>query len=433
MDLDRRAVLTAATAVAAAGCGTGAGGHGNLSSGDAWDRVRAQFVINRDLIDMSAMLLASHPRDVREAIERHRRALDHDTVNYLESNNRRLTDAARAAAGGYLGVPARHIALTDSTTMGVGLIYGGLRLRPGDEILTSEQDYFVTHEAVRLAGVRTGAREFRVDLHGETPNGASAEALVHRLIAGVTPRTRAVGLTWVHSSTGLKMPIRQIADAISDLNRGRDEEDRVLLCVDGVHGFGVEDETLDALGCDFIAAGCHKWLFGPRGTGVVAGRDSAWRRIDTTIPSFLDDQVFDTWLSRRTPQRSGDGARLSPGGFKAFEHVWALPEAFALHEGIGKADVARRTHELATQLKEGLTQMGGVTLATPMSPELSAGIVSFDIAGVSPPALVSRLRQRNIVASAAPYARQWVRLTPSIRNTPREVDAALAEIRGLTG
>jgi isopenicillin-N epimerase len=433
MDLDRRAVLSAATALAAAGCGSESGGFGGLSSGDAWDRVRAQFVLDRELIDMSAMLLASHPRDVREAIERHRRALDHDTVGYLESNNRRLTDAARAAAGGYVGVPARHIALTDSTTMGVGLIYGGLRLRPGDEILTSEQDYFVTHEAVRLACLRTGARELRVNLHGETPNGVSAEALTHRLIAGITPRTRALGVTWVHSSTGLKMPIRQIADALGELNRRRDEDDRILLCVDGVHGFGVEDETLGTLGCDFIAAGCHKWLFGPRGTGVVAGRDGAWRRVDTTVPSFLDDQVFDAWLSRRAPQRNGDGARFSPGGFKAFEHLWALPEAFALHEAIGRSDVAHRTHELATQLKEGLAQIGGVTLATPASPELSAGIVSFDVDGVAPPAFVSRLRQRNIVASAAPYARQWVRVTPSIRNTPREVDAVLSEIRGLVG
>jgi len=430
MDLDRRAVLTAAT-VATAACGVRVGPFGNVESGDAWDRVRARFVLDRNLIDMSAMLLASHPRDVREAIERHRRALDRDTVRYLEANNQPLTDAARNAAGDYLGVPAQHIALTDSTTMGVGLIYGSLRLRPGDEVLTSEQDYFVTHEAVRLACARTGAVERRVALHGDAATSVSADELVYRLLAGITPRTRVVGVTWVHSSTGLKMPVRQLADALNEVNGQLDEDERILLCVDGVHGFGVEDETLDSLGCDLFAAGCHKWLFGPRGTGVVAGRDTAWRRLDTTIPSFLDDNVFGAWLARRRPQRTGEGARLSPGGFKAFEHVWALPEAFALHRAIGKADVARRTHELASQLKEGLAGMSNVPLATPMSSALSAGIVSFNIDGASPEAAVRRLRERNIIASAAPYARQWVRLTPSIRNTPREVDAVLAEIRGL--
>jgi isopenicillin-N epimerase len=418
-------------ATAAACSGASPGQFGDLSSGDGWDRVRAQFALDPGLIEMSAMLLASHPRMVRAAIERHRRALDRDPVGHLESNNGRRAEAARNAAGRYLGAASSQIALTDSTTLGVGLIYGSLRLAPGDEILTTEQDYFVTHEAVRLACLRTGAVERRVALFDETPASLSAAAIVGRLVPGITPRTRVVGLTWVHSSTGLKMPLRMIAAAIGNLNRGRDEADRILLCVDGVHGFGVEDETLESLGCDFLAAGCHKWLFGPRGTGVVVGHDRAWPRIDTTIPSFLDHGVFDAWIGGRQPRRSGDGARLTPGGFKAFEHVWALPEAFALHQTIGKAEVARRTHQLAAQLKDGLAHMPGVTMATPISPDLSAGIVSFDVDGVAPEAFVARLRERNIVASAAPYARQWVRLTPSIRNTPREIDAVLSEIRGL--
>lgn len=432
MDLDRRVLLTAAGALTAA-CAD-APRFGTLASNGAWDRVRALFALDPDIIDMSAMLLASHPRDVREAIERHRRELDRDTVGYLHAHNRRFTDAARRAAGDYLRTPARQIALTDSTTMGVGLIYSCLKLRPGDEILTTEQDYFVTHEAVRLACARTGAVERRVSLHdGSAAEDVSADAIVARIRGGVTERTRVLGLTWVHSSTGLKLPSAEIARAVRDLNSGRGEDERILLCVDGVHGFGNQAVTLDELGCDFLAAGCHKWLFGPRGTGVVAGREAAWRRIDTVIPSFLDDGVFDAWITGRDPRGPTNGARLTPGGFKAFEHRWAMPEAFALHAAIGKRNVERRTHELASQLKEGLRAMRGVTLATPMSADLSAGIVSFDLDGESPLATVRRLRERNIVASAAPYARSWVRLTPSIRNTPREVDTALAEIRGLVG
>lgn len=68
-----------------------------------------------------------------------------------------------------------------------------------------------------------------------------------------------------HSSTGLKMPVRRIADALAEINAGRSEADRVLLVVDGVHGFGVEDETVAQMGCDFFVAGTHKWIFGPRG------------------------------------------------------------------------------------------------------------------------------------------------------------------------
>ncbi|HYD86316.1 MAG TPA: aminotransferase class V-fold PLP-dependent enzyme [Vitreimonas sp.] len=435
MSLDRRTFIAAtglAASVTAACADDSASDYGDLRARDAWDRVRRQFAIERGLIDMSAMLLASHPRPVREGIERHRRALDRDTVGYLEANNQRLTEAARAAAGSYLSVAPRQIALVDSTTMGVGIVYAGLRLAPGDEILTTEQDYFVTHESARLACARTGAVQRRVSLHGETPEGVSAAELAGRIAAAITPRTRVVGLTWVHSSTGLKIPVKAIADVIEAANGGRDEAERILFVLDGVHGYGNQDVTLDALGCDFIASGCHKWLFGPRGTGMIAGRDAAWRRIDTQIPSFLDDGVFDAWITGREPGAGASGARASPGGFKAFEHRWALPEAFALHDALGKDRVEARTHELASQLKEGLRGIDGVTLATPLAPELSAGIVSFDIDGASPDAIVSRLRDRRIVASAAPYARPWVRLTPSIRNTPAEIDAALSAVRELS-
>src|SRR5919198_495913 len=64
---------------------------------------------------------------------------------------------------------------------------------------------------------------------------------------------------------------------------------RVLVCVDGVHGLGVEDGPIAALGADFFVAGCHKWLFGPRGTGLVWGRSQAWSAYSATIPSFTAD------------------------------------------------------------------------------------------------------------------------------------------------
>ena len=93
-------------------------------------------------------------------------------------------------------------------------------------------------------------------------------------------------MTWVHSGTGVKLPDpRQIADALARLNAGRAEADRALLCVDGVHGFGVEDVDLPDLGCDFLAAGCHKWLFGPRGTGGLGRRD--WAPLPAIIPVVL--------------------------------------------------------------------------------------------------------------------------------------------------
>jgi selenocysteine lyase/cysteine desulfurase len=130
-----------------------------------WAAVRAQFALSDDFIHMSAMLISSHPRPVRGAIDEHRRGMDANPITYLHQNNRRLQEAARAAAGQYLGIGGSDIALTDSTTMGVALVYNGLRLTPDHEILTTEQDYYVTREALRLASKRSGAKVRKISLY----------------------------------------------------------------------------------------------------------------------------------------------------------------------------------------------------------------------------------------------------------------------------
>jgi len=376
------------------------------------------------------MLISSHPKPVREAIDEHRRGMDANPITYLHQNSRRLQQAARAAAGQYLGISGSDIALTDSTTMGVALVYNGLRLTPDHEILTTEQDYYATHEALRLASKRTGVKVRKISLY-EQINGISEDQIVDRISQAITPATRVLALTWVHSSTGLKLPLRRIADALDRINANRDGADRVLFCVDGVHGFGIEDVALADLGCDFLMAGCHKWLFGPRGTGIVAGTRRGWDAVLPTIPSFIDGGTWEAWFTGTEPTGPTTGSRMTPGGYKAFEHQWALTQAFGFHQRIGKARVAERTHEHARQLKEGLAGMPHVALHTPRSDSLSAGIVSFDVQGLSPSVAVMRLRERQIIASVAPYAVPYVRLTPCLANTPEEIIAVLKEVHAL--
>jgi isopenicillin-N epimerase len=424
MDMDRRGFLTAAGVTAAAPTANA------QDLGRDWNAVRGQFATSPTYVHMSAMLIASHPRPVRDSIDYYRRQLDANPVTFLEDNNRRLQTEARAAAARYLMMETSGVALTDSTTMGVALIYGGLRLRPGDELLTTEQDYYVTHESLRHAATRSRAVVRRIPLY-EDIAAVTPESMAGRIGAAITPRTKVVALTWVHSSTGLKLPIRRIADVVARANATRSEQDQIILAVDGVHGFGNQNETFQSLGCDFFIAGCHKWLFGPRGTGIVAGTEKGWKAVGPIIPSFIDSSSWSGWITGAPGVSATPGSYMSPGGFKAFEHLWALTPAFGFHESIGKARVAARTTELASYLKAGLKTQPHVRLVTPLSPELSAGIVSFDVAGMSADQAVDRLRQKNVVASAAPYATRHVRLTPSIMNTPEEVHTALREIHAL--
>jgi isopenicillin-N epimerase len=448
-DYRRRELLTgvALAAAAVAGCSSAPGGSAPSGASvppgpvppapsgspvvlDEWERIRGEFSLSREWVHLGGFLLASHPRVVREAIEAHRRELDENPVHYLAKNEKLNTAMERVVgvAGSYMGVTSSDVALTDSTTMSLATLYQGLALRAGDEILTTTHDHFSTHESLRLVAQRTGATVRKVALY-ERPSEAASGAMVDAIARAITRSTRVVAITWVHSSTGVKLPVRAIADAVAKANTGRAEADRALLCVDGVHGFGVEDVTMADLGCDFFAAGCHKWLFGPRGTGVLWGKTEQWARLRPTIPHF-GAEAYSAWMRGVAPPDT-NASMMTPGGFHSFEHRWALGEAFSFHLEIGKAKVAARIHELSKQFKEGLAAMPNITLHTPRARDLSSGIVCFDLNGRPPDHVVEKLFEKKIIATTTPYRPSCARVAPGLLNSPAEVDSALREIRAL--
>jgi isopenicillin-N epimerase len=432
--MERRAFLITGTAALAACASPGATRTaqvpGTPSTGTApdWEWVRAQFNLAPDHIHMSSFLISSYPRSVREEIERHRREIDQNPPLALKDGHSKSAQVTAAAAE-YLGGNPQEVALTDSTTMGLALIYHGLPLRAGQELLTTVHDHYSHHESIRLAAGRARATVRKVALYDE-PAPASEDEIVDRLRGALRPQTRVVGLTWVHSSTGVKLPLRAIGTALAEHNAHRSDPEPVLLVVDGVHGFGVEDEAIAALGLDFFAAGTHKWILGPRGTGVIWGRNGRWSDLQPTIPAF-QQELSAAWLQDHPPAGPTQASWVTPGGFKAFEHLWALPAAFALHRQVGRAQIAQRIHQLNTQCKDGLTTMKHIRLHTPRDPRLSSGIICFEVDAMAPDAAVTRLLQRRVVASASPYAKSYVRLAPSLVNSPADVDAALTAVRSL--
>jgi selenocysteine lyase/cysteine desulfurase len=381
-----------------------------------WGSVRSQFALDPTRIHLTSFLLATHPRAVRDAIAAHRERLDSNPVEYLHGPGDALSGSAREAAGRFLGAPASEVASTDSTRRGLGLLSSRLALGPDDEVVTTEHDFYATHESLRLSGVRVR----RVRLYHDARR-ATEDEIVSRIRRAVTGRTRVVALTWVHSSTGVRLPVRSIAQALPE---------RVLVCVDGVHGFGARAETVRDLGCDAFVSGCHKWLYGPRGTGVLWANEGVRELMRPTIPSF-DGSSYGAWVAGGAPSGIPDGPTLTPGGFHSFEHRWALPEAFAFHQGIGRERVEARIRSLASRLKGQLAQRAGVRLRTPQSPGLSAGLVCFEVAGRDPSEVVARLASRRIVASVTPYATRYVRMGPGMVNTPEHVDAAVRALEAL--
>jgi isopenicillin-N epimerase len=389
-----------------------------------WAEIRQQFRLDPAYIHLGAsQFIATHPKIVREAIEHYRDELDHNPVMFILENEKAYRHEMRDVIATYMQHPnSDDIALTDSTTMGLGIIYTGLNVSEEHEILKTSYDHFSHQEAIRLAALRTGASVSEVSLYRNI-HEVTQEEIVEAIVQGLNERTRVVGLTWVHSSTGLKLPITKIAKALRSINESRKQDKKILLVVDGVHGLGVEVETFPELGCDFFIAGTHKWTFGPRGTGFVAATSEAWQNVIPVIPSYTYVMEAVT-TGKDRPQRM-DGKQNSPGGFHSIEHRWAVREAFQFIERIGKERIYAHVHKLAHRCKQGLAAMPHVTLQTPMDDQLSAGIVAFEMDGFTTKELVDAIIRKKVIATESPYTKSYARFTPGIYNTEEDVDTAL--------
>jgi selenocysteine lyase/cysteine desulfurase len=411
--------------------GAGSGSPAAQPRAGDWAAVRAQFDAPTRDVHLDGFVLAVPPLAVRNAVEEYRRRLDVEGIAALQRREATVEAGIRAGAARYMATQPELVALTDSTTMGLGIVYGAARLRPGDELVTSDHDFYATREAMRFAAARTGATVRTVRLYDD-PRAARARDLVDAVMGAVGARTRMVGVTWVHSASGVRFPVRALAERLDAVNADRPPRERVLLVVDGVHGFGSEATPVADLGCDVFVSGCHKWLYGPRGTGVVWARRSAWTRFAPVIPTF-DGASYEAWRTGHpVPLRAQQwAAAMTPGGFHSFENRWALAEAFDFHRELGRAAVAARIAELTERLRTGLARLPRVRVVSPQQPALRSALVCFTLARLAPEAAVEQLRLRGVRLSVTPYRDVYLRAGCPLLVDEQGIDRALEAIAAL--
>jgi selenocysteine lyase/cysteine desulfurase len=402
-----------------------------------WRVVRALFPLSTDAVHLATFLFVSHPKPVADAIEFYRRKIDADTLwidraAFSDSEGHPFSASKRALAE-YVGGKPEEICLTSNTTQALAMAYHGLRIRRDQEIVTTEHDHYSHHESIRYSAERSGCGVRYIALYDDGAKANAAE-MVARVERAITPKTRAVGVTWVASSTGVKVPIAAMAEVVARANRGRASADRCLLIVDGVHGFANQDVDVAKLGCDFFASGAHKWLFGPRGTGFLWGRADVWNELRPTIPTF-DPEAPEPWAAwmDRAPLPPTQAKFVSPGGFVAFENVLGIKAAVDFHRSIGRDQIAARVRDLNAAFRDGAAAIPGVTLHTPRDPELSGGISCFEVRGLKPEQVADRLSEKNIRTNPSPYKVSYARVAAGIMNFPEEIDTVLREIRSLAG
>ena len=375
-----------------------------------WTGFKQLFNQDPDYLHFSNFLVATHPKPVREAIERYRAQIDRNpglAMDWDLQETWKREGQVREWAGRYLKATPPQIALTGSTSEGLAMIYGGIKVRPDQEILTTVHEHYATEFSLdfRVRKEQTQVRKIRLF---DNANRVSADEVLGNIQRNIRANTRVLGMTWVQSGSGVKLPIGEIGKLVEEHNRNRDEQDRILYVVDGVHGFGVENLDFPDMHCDFFIAGTHKWMFGPRGTGLVCARDSQNKYVTPMVPTFSEDKDFAT--------------SMTPGGYHAFEHRWAADEAFKLHLQLGKAQVQARIHALNTELKDQLLAEPKIELVTPRSPELSAGFTFFRVKGQDSDAVAAYMMKNRVVIDAVDRdVGPVIRTAPGLLNSSDEI------------
>lgn len=382
----------------------------NAPPDDPWTGLKQLFNQDPNYLHFSNFLVATHPKPVREAIERYRAQIDRNpglAMDWDLQETWKREGQVREWAGRYLKATPPQIALTGSTSEGLAMIYGGIKVRPDQEILTTVHEHYATEFSLdfRVRKEQTQVRKIRLF---DNAHRVSADEVLGNIQRNIRPNTRVLGMTWVQSGSGVKLPIGEIGKLVEEHNRNRDEQDRILYVVDGVHGFGVENLDFPDMHCDFFIAGTHKWMFGPRGTGLVCARDPQNNDVTPMVPTFSEDKDFAT--------------SMTPGGYHAFEHRWAADEAFKLHLQLGKAQVQARIHALNTELKDQLLAEPKIELVTPSSPELSAGFTFFRVKGQDSDAVAAYMMKNRVVIDAVDRdVGPLIRTAPGLLNSSAEI------------
>ncbi|MCI0912438.1 aminotransferase class V-fold PLP-dependent enzyme [Pseudomonas putida] len=394
-----------------------AGASAPLSGPDKWRNLRTLFPLDPQVAHFANFLVTAHPRPVQAAIDRHRAALDRNPAALMDWESQyewQREDEVREWAGRYLEVKPRQVALTGSTTEGLAMIYGGLKVGAHQEILVTEHEHYSTHKALAFRAQRQGTLTRKIRLFDD-PWTVSTDQVLSTLDKAIQPHTRVLGMTWVHSGSGVKLPVGEIGALVRQHNRNRSEAERILYVVDGVHGFGVENARFADFNCDYFIAGTHKWMFGPRGTGIICAASTGMEHLTPTMATFSRDEDFATIMT--------------PGGYHAFEHRWAANEAFKLHLALGKDDVQQRIHQLNSLLKGRLAEHPQVQLVTPRSERYSAGFTFFRIKDRDPDAVAAHLTANKVMCDAVYRdVGPVIRLAPSLLNDEQQIDRAMALI-----
>jgi selenocysteine lyase/cysteine desulfurase len=366
-------------------------------------RTASEYLFGKGVVYLNTAALGPTPRRIVERTL----AASHD----LESNPsfhgygrlKEAMDGVRARAAVFLGCTLDEMVITRSTTEGINTVAQGLNISAGHRVLMSDQEHpggqMGWKHLARRHGVIVDTIALPLDDH-------DPQSIVGRYAAAITPTTRAISVSHVLSSTGMRMPIREL----SALARAHG----CLCVVDGAQAAGAIQVNVKELGCHAYATSGHKWLLGPKGTGLLYLSAETTGVID---PMLLED---------------GRGAYVESTGVRGIAEVIGLGAAIDSMTSLGMSTAESRATGLRNQVVTALGSVPRLTIVSPPPGPTATPIVTYRVPDtVDSAALVVALREKHHVI-VKPVPKDWlngIRISAHIFNSQRDIDQLTRALR----
>ena len=369
-----------------------------------WEMVKQQFTVPPDLVMVNAANLCPSPYFINEQViaDTKNLATDVSFQNREKFNKKRKESLALLVQ--FLGVDNEEIGITRNTTESNNIVVNGLDFGPGDEIIIWEQNHPTNGLAWKQRAQRYGFTVKEISLPSSPQ---SVDDLITPFAAAITSKTKMITFSHISNVSGIALPAREICQMAKAKG--------ILTLVDGAQSLGFMDLNLQDMGCDFYTSSTHKWLMGPMENGVLYVNKPQMEKLWPTIIGAGWNAKYQTVDEKICVL----GQRNDPG-------TAALPNILEFHQTIGKKNIENRVRQLCTYLKEQIqTHLPQVTFITPLSPELSGGVIIISITGKSPGEYFQLLYEEHGIACAPTGG---IRFSPHIYNTLQDMDRIVAAL-----
>lgn len=366
---------------------------------DYWATIQQAFSVTRGIINLNNGGVCPSPRIVTEAFVRYTWQQEDATAYTMWQILEPQSETVRTGLAEVFGCSAEEIAITRGASESLETLLFGLDLKSGDEVLTTTQDYGRMVTTLRQREMREGLKLKLIKIPIAPDNVDDIAAAFER---AVTPATKLILMSHQINLTGQILPVKKVCD----MARARGIE----TIVDGAHSFAQFDFKRDDLGCDYFGTSLHKWIFAPKGTGLLYVKK---------------DKIPKVWpLMASDDKQKSDIRKYEEIGTHSAAMRLAIGEAILFHNAIGGKRKEERLRYLSRYWMNNLKSLPKVGFNTSFDPKQSCAIANFKIDGVDPAALGSHLMSKHKIFTTPIVHEEFtgVRITPNVYTTLWELD-----------